>query len=395
MRVEVRSQESGVRSQENGFTLLARDGRARAGVLQTPHGTVRTPAFMPVGTYGAVKTLAAEDLEALGVEILLANTYHLFLRPGHERISRLGGLHRFMGWNRPILTDSGGFQVYSLGTLRRIAEEGVEFQSPLDGGARHLLTPEQVVAVQGALGSDILMPLDICLAHPTGYRETKEALERTTRWAERSLAAWKAVRSQESARLPDGQGVGSRALFGIVQGGMYADLRRWSAEAFAALGFDGYAIGGLSVGETAEERHAMLEVTAPLLPAERPRYLMGVGTPQDLVEAVDRGVDLFDCVLPTRNARNGMLFTRAGRVVITHARYAEDDGPIDPTCTCPGCRRYSRAYLRHLYMMGETAALRVLTVHNLHVYLCLMAEMREAIVQGRWEELKKEVRSQE
>jgi queuine tRNA-ribosyltransferase len=362
---------------------------------------------MPVGTYGAVKTLAAEDLEALGVEILLANTYHLFLRPGHERISRLGGLHRFMGWERPILTDSGGFQVYSLGTLRRITEEGVEFQSPLDGGARHLLTPEQVVAVQEALGSDILMPLDICLAHPAGYQETEEALERTTRWARRSLEAWKAVGDQESGRSrlltakADRQqewaptGVGSRMHFGIVQGGMYAVLRRRSAEALAALGFDGYAIGGLSVGETAEERCAMLEVTVPLLPAERARYLMGVGTPQDLVEAVDRGVDLFDCVLPTRNARNGMLFTRAGRVVITHARYAEDDGPIDPTCTCPGCRRYSRAYLRHLYLMKETAALRIQTIHNLHCYLGLMAEMREAIVQGRWEAFKKEVRNQE
>ncbi|MBI5379052.1 MAG: tRNA guanosine(34) transglycosylase Tgt [Nitrospirae bacterium] len=370
-----------------GFTLLAQDGRARAGVLQTPHGIVRTPAFMPVGTYGAVKTLTAEDLEALGVEILLANTYHLFLRPGHDRIARLGGLHRFMGWERPILTDSGGFQVYSLGTLRRITEEGVEFQSPLDGGARHLLTPERVVAVQEALGSDILMPLDICLAHPAGYQETEEALERTTRWAERSLAAWKAVRSQES-------GVRSRALFGIVQGGMHADLRRRSAETLMALGFDGYAIGGLSVGETVEERHAMLEVTVPLLPAERARYLMGVGTPQDLVEAVDRGVDLFDCVLPTRNARNGMLFTRAGRVVITHARYAEDNGPIDPTCACPGCRRYSRAYLRHLYLMKETAALRIQTIHNLHCYLSLMAEMREAVVQGQWEEFKKAISSQ-
>ncbi|MBI2155225.1 MAG: tRNA guanosine(34) transglycosylase Tgt [Candidatus Rokubacteria bacterium] len=348
--------------------LLKTDGVARAGRLTTAHGVVETPAFMPVGTQGSVKSLTPEDLRQIGAQILLANTYHLFLRPGHRLIAELGGLHRFMAWEGPILTDSGGFQVYSLASLGRVTDEGVRFRSHLDG-AEHLLTPELSVEIQQALGADIIHPLDECLAHPTPRAETEASLALTLRWAAR-------------AKATHGRGDGSQAMFGIVQGGGYEDLRRRAVEETCALEFDGYALGGLAVGEPKPLMLDLLEFTAALLPKDRPRYLMGVGTPPDLLEAVARGVDLFDCVLPTRNARNGQLFTAEGVLTIKQARYARDPRPADPTCPCYTCRTFSRAYLRHLFGARELLAYRLLSLHNLHFYLALMAELRAAIQAG-------------
>jgi len=347
------------------FELLKTDGGARLGRLTTPHGVVETPAFMPVGTQGTVKSLTPEDLRQVGAQILLANTYHLFLRPGHRLIAELGGLRRFMAWEGPILTDSGGFQVYSLASLGKVSEEGVRFRLHLDG-SEHLLTPELSVEIQQALGADIIHPLDECLAHPVPHAETEASLARTLRWAARSKAA-------------HATGDGRQAMFGIVQGGGYEDLRRRALEGVCALEFDGYAIGGLAVGEPKPLMLDLLEFTGALLPKDRPRYLMGVGTPPDLVEAVARGVDLFDCVLPTRNARNGQLFTGAGVVTIKQSRYAADPTPPEQGCSCYTCRKFSRAYLRHLFIARELLAYRLLSLHNLHFYLALMAEMRTAI----------------
>ena len=352
------------------FELLATDGAARRARLLTPHGAVDTPAFMPVATLGTVKSLAPGDIRAAGAQMVLANTYHLFLRPGHEAVRELGGLHRFMGWDGPILTDSGGFQVWSLAKLRHLGEEGVEFRSHVDGSLR-MLSPERCVEIQHALGVDIIHPLDECLAHPATAPETERSLARTQRWLVRTVAAH--ARSD-----------GNPALFGIVQGGMYPVLRRRAAEDAVALDLPGYAIGGLAVGEPKPVLYDMTELTAALLPKHRPRYLMGVGKPTDLVEAVARGVDLFDCVLPTRNARNGQAFTAEGPLAISNARFARDPAPLDAECACEACRGFSRAYLRHLFMARELLAYRLLTLHNVTFYQGLVATMRAAIAEGRF-----------
>jgi len=351
------------------FEILARDGAARAGRLTTAHGVVDTPVFMPVGTHGTVKGLAPDDLHAAGAQLVLANTYHLFLKPGHELVRELGGLHRFMSWEGAILTDSGGFQVFSLSKLRRITDAGAEFRSPVDGST-HFLSPEIAVEVQRALGADIIHPLDECLAYPATRETTERSLELTLRWAARSKAA-------HVERAAAGQ-----AMFGIVQGGTDAALRTRAAHATVELGFDGYAIGGLAVGEPKPLMYELTALVASLLPASQPRYLMGVGKPEDLVESVARGVDMFDCVLPTRNARNGQAFTADGPVTLKQARYARDGAPLDADCPCYACRGFSRAYLRHLFMSGELLAYRLLTLHNVTFFLGLMRAMRAAIVEG-------------
>ena len=353
------------------FEVLATDGAARRGRLTTAHGEVDTPVFMPVGTQATVKALTPADLETAGAQIVLGNTYHLFLRPGHEVIRELGGLHRFMGWPGAILTDSGGFQVWSLAKLRKITDEGVEFRAPLDGATR-FLSPELVIEIQRALGSDIAMILDECLAYPATREATERSLALTLRWAER-------------CRVAHAKGDRAQALFGIVQGGTDEALRLRAAESTVALGFDGYAIGGLAVGEPKPQLYALTELVARALPADRPRYLMGVGRPDDLVECVGRGVDMFDCVLPTRNARNGQAFTSEGPVTIKQARWTRDPRPLDPHCACYTCQRFSRAYLRHLFVAEELLAYRLLTLHNVHFYLELMAGMREAIAARAFE----------
>jgi queuine tRNA-ribosyltransferase len=359
------------------FTLRGTDGAARVGQFETPHGAVDTPAFMPVGTQGSVKATLHRDLEATGAEIILGNTYHLFLRPGDELIARRGGFHRFIGWTRPILTDSGGFQVFSLAERRSIREEGAEFQSHLDG-SRHLLTPERATDIQARLGSDIAMVFDECLAYPASHADAASSMERSVRWAARCRDRLQALRSESPAASVTVTNPG-QAQFGIIQGGVFQDLRDASADATVAVGFEGYAIGGLSVGEPTDVMYSVTERTAARLPVHQPRYLMGAGTPQDLVECVARGIDMFDCVMPTRNARNGQLFTSEGRINIKNARYAEDDGPLDPRCRCYTCRHHSRAYLRHLYMAGEMSAAALNTLHNLTFYLDLMRSIREAI----------------
>jgi queuine tRNA-ribosyltransferase len=343
---------------------------------------VQTPAFMPVGTQGAVKGITHRDLEGVGAEILLGNTYHLYLRPGADLIARRGGLHAFIGWSRPILTDSGGYQVFSLAAHRTIDEEGARFRSHLDGSA-HLLTPEKAADIQAQLGSDIAMVFDECLAHPSEDGLVRASMERTLRWAQRARDRFLALRTgrvSDVAVTNPGQ-----AQFGIVQGGVSPALREESARGTVAVGFEAYAIGGLSVGEPADVMYDIVGRTTPCLPDDRPRYLMGAGTPQDLVEAVARGVDLFDCVLPTRNARNGQLFTSEGVLNIKNARYAEDDRPVDPRCGCYTCRTCSRAYLRHLFQAREINASTLNTLHNLHFYLDVMAQIRDAIVFGRFE----------
>jgi queuine tRNA-ribosyltransferase len=357
------------------FTQIVKDPDcgARAGKIGTSHGEVSTPAFMPVGTQGTVKALTPEQVRALGAEIILGNTYHLYLRPGHHLIAELGGLHRFMNWQGPILTDSGGFQIYSLGALRTIAEEGVTFQSHIDG-SRHFLSPESTVEIQEVLGSDIMMCLDECIPYPAERKQAEAALERTARWAARSIAARKDR---------------SRALFGIIQGGAYLDLRRLSAESLMGIGFDGYALGGLSVGEPKEVMLENLAATTTMLPEDRPRYLMGVGTPEDLIEGVYHGIDMFDCVMPTRSARNGLLFTNGEKVVIKNARYREDGSPVDSACDCYTCQNYSRAYLRHLYVAGEILAMVLNTIHNLRYYLRLMERIREAVREDRYRDFRK------
>jgi queuine tRNA-ribosyltransferase len=354
-----------------GFDLIATDGVARRGRMRTARGVVDTPAFMPVATVGSVKSLSPADVRAAGAQIVLGNTYHLFLRPGHELIRELGGLHRFMGWNGPILTDSGGFQVWSLAALRRLGEDGVEFRSHVDG-SRRMLSPELSVEIQHALGVDVIHPLDECLGHPATESETERSLALTQRWLRRSIAAH--ARGQTDA-----------ALFGIVQGGVYPALRRRAVEDAAALDLPGYAIGGLAVGEPKPLLHEVTALTAGLLPKDRPRYLMGVGKPTDLVEAVARGVDCFDCALPTRNARNGQVFTANGPLAIRNARFARDAAPLDVECPCEACRGFSRAYLRHLFMARELLAYRLLSLHNITFYQRLVSAMRAAIEETRFE----------
>ncbi|HWN87214.1 MAG TPA: tRNA guanosine(34) transglycosylase Tgt [Vicinamibacterales bacterium] len=358
------------------FSLRAADGAARLGTLTTPHGTVETPAFMPVGTQGSVKATLHRDLEGIGAAIILGNTYHLFLRPGDQRIAALGGLHAFIGWDRPILTDSGGYQVFSLAERRVIREEGAEFQSHLDG-SRHLLTPERATDIQARLGSDIQMVFDECLAYPATHEDAARSMERSVRWAARCRARLEVLRSGPP---PDVRVTNAgQAQFGIVQGGVFQDLRDASADATVAVGFEGYAIGGLSVGEPIDVMYSVVEATASRLPAAQPRYLMGAGTPRDLVECVARGIDMFDCVMPTRHARNGQLFTSQGRLNIKNARFADDLSPLDPECGCYTCARHSRAYLRHLYVAGEMSAAALNTLHNLTFYLDTMRRIRDAI----------------
>ena len=346
---------------------------ARAGLLKTAHGTIETPIFMPVGTQATVKAMTPEELNQAGAQIILGNTYHLYLRPGTEVVDLFGGLHDFMHWQGPILTDSGGFQVFSLARLSQLSEQGYAFQSHLDGGARHLLTPEKSIDVQLSLNSDIMMCLDQCIAYPADYDDAAAALALTTRWARRCKAHW-----QESGR-------GKNSLFGIVQGGMYADLRCRSAAEIIETGFPGYAVGGLSVGEPKALMVEMAAHTLPLLPDDCPRYVMGVGTPADLVELTALGADMFDCVMPTRNARNGQLFTRRGAINISNAVHRDAIGPIEAGCTCYTCSHYSRAYLRHLYQAREILAYRLNTIHNVHFYLSLVKKMRAAIMGGTFE----------
>jgi len=369
------------------FTITHTSGAARRGEMRTAHGVVETPAFMPVGTQGAVKAVTQRDLETLGAQIVLANTYHLYLRPGAERIARLGGLHKFISWNKPILTDSGGYQVFSLAARRKIREDGVTFRSHLDG-TEHLLTPESAVLIQAQLGSDIAMVLDECLEHPTTHQRAHDAVQRTARWAQRSRDRFLQLNGED----PYPYANRGQVQFGIVQGGTFDDLRRESADLTRSIGFDAYAIGGLSVGEPPAAMYDITAYTTVLLPADRPRYLMGVGTPLDLVESVSRGIDLFDCVLPTRNARNGQLFTSEGRLNIKNAEFADDDGPLDPSCRCYTCTHFSRAYLRHLFHAGEMTAGTLNTLHNLHFYLDTMNRIREAIVFATLEELRQSYR---
>ncbi len=348
------------------FKVSAIDGKARLGRLSFARGEVDTPAFMPVGTYGTVKAMTPEELQGLGAQMILGNTFHLMLRPGMQVIEKFQGLHDFMNWQGPILTDSGGFQVFSLAAMRKMTEEGVSFQSPVDG-AKVFLSPESAIQIQETLHSDVIMVLDECTAHPATHEQAKTSMQLSMRWAR---------------RCKDAHEANPGALFGIVQGGMHADLREQSANELLAIGFDGYAIGGLAVGENAHEREAMLDITLPFLPNDKPRYLMGVGKPADIVEAVCRGVDMFDCVIPTRNARTGFLYTRKGVLKIRNSRFNDDLKPIDETCGCYTCQHYSRSYLRHLDKCGEILGLRLNTIHNLYYYQTLVRELRQAILEG-------------
>ncbi len=359
------------------YALLQQDvaSQARRGRIYTKRGEIETPTFMPVGTQGTVKGVLPEALKEIGAQIILANTYHLYLRPGHKLVQQLGGLHQFMHWDRPILTDSGGFQVFSLGDLRKITEQGAAFQSHLDG-SKHMLTPELSMEIQLALGSDIVMVFDECIPHPAERTYVSDSTNRSARWARRCRDV-----------IPAGS---DSALFGIVQGGMELDLRKQSAEQLREIGFEGYALGGLSVGEETSLMYDMMEHSLPLLPADRPRYVMGVGTPENLLEGVTRGCDMFDCVMPTRNARNGVMFTRFGKISIKQARYRDDEQPIDPECQCYVCRNYSRAYLRHLYTTGEILASVLNTQHNLYYYQELMAGIRSALENGTFTEFRRD-----
>ena len=358
------------------FRLLHQDAgcRARTGRITTPHGEIQTPIFMPVGTSASVKAMRPENLKDAGAQIILSNTYHLYLRPGHRLVEQMGGLHKFMAWDRPILTDSGGFQVYSLTELRKITEEGVKFRSHIDG-SMHLLTPELSIKIQESLGADIIMCFDECPPAEADREYVERSLAMTTRWAQ---------------RCKDAHSRTDQLLFGIVQGGRFTDLRQRSLQELQEIGFDGYALGGLSVGETKPVMHEVMDACSDLLPVDHPRYIMGIGTPKDLVEAVWRGYDMFDCVMPSRNARNGMLFTSQGRVNIKRKQYEDDQGPIDPTCDCYVCRTYSRSYLRHLFRSGEILSSMLNTHHNIAWYLNLMVRMREAITQNRFEAFRKE-----
>ena len=361
------------------FDIIAQstESRARAGVIRTSHGVVETPIFMPVGTLGSVKSISPEELVEAGAQIILGNTYHLYLRPGCDVISRFAGLHHFMHWNKPILTDSGGFQVFSLAKLAKISDEGVAFQSHIDG-AKHLLSPEKVIDIQFCLDPDIMMCLDQCIQYPATREQCRAALKITTKWAERCKQTWQNSRN------------GHNALFGIVQGGMFPDLRRQSAEELVHMDFSGYAVGGLSVGEPVEIMLEMADFTLPLLPQTRPRYIMGVGTPENLIELAALGADMFDCVLPTRNARNGQMFTRSGTINISNSRYKDDTVPLDSECRCYTCRNYSRAYLRHLYLARELLAYRLNTIHNIHYYISFIRNLRTAIVADEFDSFRKD-----
>ena len=354
------------------FKVLARDGNARYGVLRGTHGITETPCFMPVGTLGAVKSVTWQEVEDMGYSLILSNVYHLYLRPGLDIIKEAGGLHEFIGWNDLVLTDSGGFQVFSLGKLMKISEEGIEFRSHIDG-SKHFFSPEFVIEFEEQIGVDIGMVLDECTPYPATYEYAKHSMERTVRWALRSLRA----------RTTD-----KTAVFAIVQGGVYEDLRLKCVELLSPLNFDGFAIGGLSVGEPKEEMYRITRLVAPQLPEDKPRYLMGVGKPEDILEAVSCGVDMFDCVIPTRNARNGTLFTSQGKVNIKSAKYKNDFSPLDPECDCYTCRNFSKAYLRHLYVSGEINAAILNTIHNLHFYARLMEKIRESIKNGTFEDFK-------
>lgn len=358
------------------FNVIKRtkDGRARLGLLETPHGTIETPVFMPVGTQATVKTMTPEELKDIGARIILSNTYHLYLRPGHKVVEEAGGLHKFMHWDGSILTDSGGYQVFSLGELREIREEGVTFRSHIDGSL-HFIGPETSIEIQNALGADIIMAFDECIPYPANYEYVKNSVERTTRWAQRC---------QKAHKNPN------QTLFGIVQGGLYRDLRVKSAKDLTSMDFKGYAVGGLSVGESKEEMYKVLDYTVPILPEEKPRYLMGVGSPDAIFEGVMRGIDMFDCVLPTRIARNGTIFTKNGKLVIRNAAYARDYSPPDPKCDCYVCRNYTRAYIRHLINAKEVLGIRLTTIHNLYFLLNLMKEIRKAIEGDYLIELKEE-----
>lgn len=381
------------------FSLLATDGNARRGSISLPHGSMQTPAFMPVGTYGSVKAMTPKGLNELGAEIILGNTFHLWLRPGLEVIAAHGGLHNFIGWDKPILTDSGGFQVWSLGDLRKISEEGVAFRSPINGD-RCFLTPEGSMRIQRVLNSDIVMIFDECTPYPASQEAAADSMQLSLRWAKRSRAAFDLYQSKpmdfalttedpvaatlSSAQPERPESAQGNALFGIIQGGMYEHLRDESLAGLTDIEFDGYAIGGLSVGEPKDDMLRILAHTAPQMPKHKPRYLMGVGTPEDLVNAVSHGVDMFDCVMPTRNARNGWLFTRFGDIKIKNAQYRNDTQPLDASCQCYTCRNFSRAYLHHLHKVGEILGAQLNTIHNLHYYQQLMAEMRTAIQQTQF-----------
>ncbi|MGB8656584.1 MAG: tRNA guanosine(34) transglycosylase Tgt [Candidatus Zixiibacteriota bacterium] len=365
------------------FSVVKKDKNsgARVGVIRTPHGEVNTPVFMPVGTQASVKTLSSEDLKDVGAEMILGNTYHLYLRPGHQLVEKAGGLHKFMSWDRPILTDSGGFQVFSLNSLTKTSEEGVRFQSHLDG-SYHLFTPEKVMEIEHALGADVIMALDEPAFYPCSFEQAERANRLTVNWAKRCKQT-----HEEMNRKAFKHG---QALFGIIQGGTYPELRKRSAQSLVEMDFPGYAIGGLSLGEPKSNTWEMVELSAERIPTEKPRYLMGVGTPEDIVEAVSRGVDMFDCVLPTRNARNASVFTRYGKLIIKNAEYAEDFFPIDQECGCSTCRNYSRAYLRHLFNTGEISVLRLSTIHSLYFYMELTRSAREAILSDSFPEWKRE-----
>ena len=356
------------------FEMIKQDSKtsARLGEMITPHGTVQTPVFMPVGTQGTVKSMLPEEIKNCGAEIILGNTYNLYLRPGHETIQKLGGLHKFMNWPYPILTDSGGFQVYSLGALRKITPDGVMFRSHIDG-SKHFLSPEKTIEIQQALGSDIMMCFDECTPYPATLTQTQESLALTVKWAQLCGNAKTSV---------------NQALFGIIQGGTYLDLRKQAVEQITALDFDGYAVGGVSVGEPKEIMYEITDLITPLLPSDKPRYLMGVGTPQDIVFGVSCGIDMFDCVIPTRCARHGLLFTNSEKIVIKNSRWRECNDPLDETCDCYTCRNYSRAYLRHLYVAGEILAMVLNTIHNVRHYMRLMEQIRAALKENRFLEFK-------
>ncbi|MBO5429203.1 MAG: tRNA guanosine(34) transglycosylase Tgt [Peptococcaceae bacterium] len=368
------NQNGGIPMFEYELIKEDKDTGARAGVFHTPHGDIQTPVFMPVGTQATVKTMTPEELKECNAQIILSNTYHLYLRPGHELVKEAGGLHSFMNWDRPILTDSGGFQVFSLGDLRKIKEEGVEFRSHIDG-SKHLFTPESVMEIENALGADIIMAFDECAPYPASFDYVQKSSDRTFRWLQRCKDAHKRE---------------DQALFGIIQGGMYKELREKSARDITSIDLPGYAIGGLSVGEPAEKMYEMLDYTTPLMPKNKPRYLMGVGAPENLVEGVMRGIDMFDCVLPTRIGRNGTVFTKEGKLVIRNAEYARDFRPMEEGCQCYACRNYSRAYIRHLIKTGEVLGIRLTTMHNIHFLTNLMAELRQAILEDRVLEFKEQ-----
>jgi queuine tRNA-ribosyltransferase len=361
------------------FKLLKTDGRARRGVLKTAHGEVQTPFFMTIGTVGAIKGLIPREIRELGGQVILANTYHLHLRPGEELVAKAGGLHKFMDWDGPILTDSGGYQVFSLSKIRKLKADGVEFQSHLDG-KKIFLTPEKAIEIQMRLGSDIMMCLDECAPYPSEKKYVEKSIELTREWAKRCHTFF-----NEKCKMKNG-----KMLFGIVQGGTYPDLREKSAKDLAKIGFDGYAVGGLAVGEPAPKMYEILDLTVPLLPENHPRYLMGVGTPENILESVERGIDMFDCVLPTRNARHGYLFTSRGVVRIRNEQYKDDFAPLDPECSCEVCQRFTRAYLRHLYIANEPLSLRLNTFHNVAFYQTLMKGIRQSIEEGRFAEFKTE-----